>query len=476
MSNENDDLRLRLRKSFNRGEAPELSAGLVVGAAGRPTPRLANPARTLRIAGAAGVAIAAVTVGALVLGPSMTRAPLFTAASPASASALGSSDANSSDAKMMAIWAEYQYSASSSLSTEGGSGPVYQLVLDAADPKARTAELARVFGIDEVVTKADYADSVYPTWVVGPQDGSNVNLTYSAYGTGDWWFNDPTVASVYLCDPSVTSVDAASQGCTLPSEAPANRAPTGDAARSAAKALFASTGYKSTAADIEITSGIDGTSASAYLTVEGIKTGLSWGAYWVNTGELSYAYGHSVRPEARGTFSTVSPTDAVQRLADYRWYGSAGPEYQGGAMMFATKGAGDDGPATVNGSSGSTDAGTQPAIPPTDDLNAPVATPTGGATDTPTDGATVTPTDGATDGSIDPSTPVPDESLPPVEVEPTPAVVEVTVDKAVATLLLMWDANGNAWLVPGYAMQMPEGWWSAVVGLVDGVIALPERM
>ncbi len=52
----------------------------------------------------------------------------------------------------------------------------------------------------------------------------------------------------------------------------------------------------------------------------------------------------------------------------------------------------------------------------------------------------------------------------------------MTVDNAAATLVLMWDADGNAWLVPGYAMQMPEGWWTAVVSLVDGVIALPEPL
>ena len=50
----------------------------------------------------------------------------------------------------------------------------------------------------------------------------------------------------------------------------------------------------------------------------------------------------------------------------------------------------------------------------------------------------------------------------------------MTVEKAEATLLLLWDAEGNAWLVPGYAMQQPEGWWNAVVSLVEGVIALPE--
>lgn len=453
MTDNHDELRQRLRRSLDHGSAPELSAEIVGGAAGRPTPHLTNPARTLRIAGAAGVAVAAVTVGALVVGPGMTHAPLFTAAAaPSGEAALGSRDAVSSDAKMMAIWAEYRYFAGSSLSRDGGSGPVYQLVLDFADPTARAAELARVLGVEGAVGKADFADPAYPTWVVGPQDGSDSSLTLSAFGTGDWWFNDPTVTSVYVCDPSATSVDAAEQGCTLPSEAPATRAPSGEEARSLAKALFASTGYAVAANDIEITSGSDGTSASAYLTVDGVKTGLGWSAYWTNTGGLAYAYGHSVHPEARGTFNTVSPTDAVQRLSDYRWYGAAGPDYQGGAMMFAKGSAVEDAPGNVDGSGGAEDSGTGPEAPPAVDPTPP------------------------TDVPAEPSMPAPDETLPPVDIQPTPDVVEVTVDKAAATLLLMWDANGNAWLVPGYAMQMPEGWWSAVVSLVDGVIALPEQM
>ena len=455
MSNNNDDLGRRLRNSLDRGVAPELSTDLVSGAADRPTPRLANPAKTFRIAGAAGIAVAAVTVGALVIGPSMSRPPLFTAAASAEASALGASGAMAEDAKMM-MWVEYRYTAGPSLSTAGGSGPVYQLVRDSTDPEARTAELADVLGVDGDVTKADFSDAAYPTWVVGPQDGSGVNLTFSAYGTGDWWFNDPDAASVYVCDASVTSVDAESYGCILPSEAPANMAPTGEKARALAKVLFASTGYNAAADDIEITSSLDGTNATAYLTVDGIKTGLGWGAYWSNTGELSYAFGHSVHPEARGTFDTVSPTDAVKRLTDYRWYGSPGPEYQGGAMMFAKGGVQDDAPFASEEPGEVSEPGSEPAIPPTVDPNAPVDSPT------------VEP--------VDPETPAPDEVMPPIEIiEPTPEVVDVKVDNATATLLLMWDADGNAWLVPGYAMQMPEGWWNSIVSLVDGVIALPKQ-
>jgi hypothetical protein len=463
MSNDHDELRQRLRSSLNHGVAPDLSPDVVSGAARHPAPRLTNPARTLRIAGASGLAIAAVAVGALVLGPGVVPAPLFTAAdgSPDAAS-LGASDAMTSDSRLM-IWVERHYTADASLSTAGGSGPVYQLVLNASDPETRTAELAQALGVDGAVTTAEYSDPAYPTWVVGSQDGSGVNLNYGAFGTGDWWFNDPTVASFYLCDPSVTTVDAERQGCVLPSEAPANQAPTGDTARALAKALFASTGYAASAADIEINSSIDGTSASAYLTIDGVKTGLGWGAYWTNTGDLAYAFGHSVKPEVRGTFNTVSPTDAVKRLDDYRWYGAAGPDYQGGAIMYATGGPVDDGIARVEGPVGTSGSDAEPGVgsesQPTDEPSVPPV-------DEPTDTATVEP--------VDPSTPAPEETLPPIEVDPKPEVVEITVDNATATLVLMWDADGNAWLVPGYAMEMPEGWWSAVVSLVDGVIALPD--
>ena len=446
MSN-NDDLRNRLRSSLDRGVAPELSTELVSGAASRRAPHLSSPARTLRIAGSAGVLVAAVTVGALVLAPTMTRAPLFTAAGASpEASALGSSEAMSSDMKI-GYWVEYHYTASASLSTAGGSGAVYQLVLDTSDPEALTAELAATLGVDGAVAPAEYADTAYPTWVVGAQDGTAPNLTFGAYGTGEWWVSDPTVVSVYICDPTVAVADAAEYGCVLPSEAPANLAPTGDAARSLALALFASTGYDANAADIEITSDAYGTSANTYLTVGGVKTGLNWSAYWTNTGELSYAYGHSVRAESRGTFDTVSPVDAVQRLSDYRWYGSPGPEYQGGAMLFAAKDS----------------IAVDPVGPVTDETSEPVDPSGEPSTELPIDPTTPTPA------------PAPDETLPPIEVEPTPEVIEVTVDNATATLLIMWDADGNAWLVPGYAMQMQEGWWNSVVSLVDGVIALPEQ-
>ncbi len=60
---------------------------------------------------------------------------------------------------------------------------------------------------------------------------------------------------------------------------------------------------------------------------------------------------------------------------------------------------------------------------------------------------------------------------------PTPETVTVTLEHAESTLLMLWDVDGNAWLVPGYAFENPDGsFWTTIVSLVEGVIALPEPM
>ena len=476
MTNNHDDLSNRLRRGLDHGQAPDLSLELVTGASARPQPRLANRANAFQIAGGAGLAIAAITVGALVIVPSLTpRAPLFTASSAGSAAnALGSQEASSSDLKI-GWWRDYRYTAAASLSTEGGSGQVYRLVLDGTDPAARTASLAATLGVDGTPTESEFSDAAYPTWVVGPQDGTDTNVSYGAYGTGDWWFNDPAAASFYVCDASVIAEDAALYGCVLPADAPANLAPTGDEARSLAAALFASTGYAVDAADIEIISEDWGTTATAYLSVDGARTALGWGANWSNTGGLSYAFGHSVKVESSGTFGTVSPADAVDRLADGRWYGSAGPDFQGGAIAFSSDLARNGVSAGAGAGVATKDAtgDVTELVDPSDPVDP--STPTDNSVD-PTAPETPAPSD-PTDTPVGPSEPTaPAEPLPPIQVEPTPQIVNVTIDNATPTLLLLWDVDGNAWLVPGYAMQGEEGWWNAVVSLVDGVITLPEPM
>jgi hypothetical protein len=55
-------------------------------------------------------------------------------------------------------------------------------------------------------------------------------------------------------------------------------------------------------------------------------------------------------------------------------------------------------------------------------------------------------------------------------------VITLTVESSEEAPLLVWDASGTAWLVPGYIMRHGREPWnaSAVISLEDGVIQLPE--
>jgi hypothetical protein len=55
-------------------------------------------------------------------------------------------------------------------------------------------------------------------------------------------------------------------------------------------------------------------------------------------------------------------------------------------------------------------------------------------------------------------------------------VQTITINESKDVLLLVWDANGKAWLVPGVALTGTDSWWQTVISLVEGVIQLPEPM
>lgn len=486
MSNNNDDLSARLRRSLDaRGLAPELSPDLVSGASDRTAPRLANPARRLQVAGGATLAIAAVAVGALVITPTFQQqGPLFAAAG--SSSGASAMSAESADSKMMAgAWINYEYVPGDSLSTDGGRGSVYELTRSGS-AEARAATIAKAFDLDGSPAKTSYFDKDYPSYIVGPEDGSAPSVSVTWSGTGNWYFNNPSAYPAPTCEAipiegdGGTGGDAGGDGDStelidpkLNVEEPFceyvepkledSLAPREDEARSLAKQLFEATGMDVAAGDIRVTVDAWQTTATANLEVDGVKTALDWSVVWAPSGEISWAYGHSITAVDRGEFGTVSPASAVDRLADWRWSGQAGPDFQGGMNILAM-----DSARTMEAEAGATDP--DPVSP-----------------DTPVSTEPATPTE---EPSVDPGVepepvPLPDPSVEPlpeptVEPEPVPLpepeTVVVTVDSAEATLLLMWDMDGNAWLVPGYAVQHPDGWYNAVVSLEEGVIELPEPM
>ena len=117
--------------------------------------------------------------------------------------------------------------------------------------------------------------------------------------------------------------------------------------------------------------------------------------------------------EPVGTFDTISAVQAVQRLDDWRWFGSP-------ATSFYEKYS-------------------------------------GAATDSTTRNEQVT-EPGFVDG----------------EEQPVPETVTLTIVSSEEVLVSIWDAAGDVWLVPGIILVNDQGWWNSVISLIEGVIALPE--
>jgi len=473
MSEPTDDLTDRLRRSAasTNAPAPALSPELVATASSRRAPRLVNHGRTTRFASASLAAVAAVAVGSLVIvNPFAPREPLFTAAAAGSASGEDKLSAMSDEARI-ALWIDYTYVAGEGLGTDGGSGGVYQLQR-IGSPEQVLADVAERFGVEGEPGQTSYFDPAWPSYVIGPEDGSAPSITVTWSGTGNWWYNNPAAYPEPVCELVSYETENGTEEfeeCTQP-EIPASEslAPSEAEARDQAADIFGSLGLDVEPGDVRVMADSWGTTATANLTVDGVGTAIDYSVSWTPLGEVAWAYGHSIEVINRGTFDTVSPTAAVDRLADWRWFGAAGPDYQGGMSILAA----DSGLARdAVGTSGAPDASV--SSPVSGEESVP-----GGSTE-PSPGEPVQPTD-PTEPGVEPIVEPTDPGLEPIVDPPTepaplpePEQVTVTVDKAEATLLLMWDADGNAWLVPGFAMQNPEGFWNTIVSLIDGIIELP---
>ena len=318
----------------------------------------------------------------------------------------------SSDAKMM-MWVEYEYVAGPGLSDAAGSDQVYKLNLNGS-PEALVEKLAARFGVEGKLSKETYDEGKTYNYFFGNK-AKPENASVSVYwtGTGSWYFGDYSKFS---------------EKVNLPTKA---------SALATASEIFADTGLVVAEDAITVTSGDWGMVAQASLQVGGEDTALEWMVNWAPNGEIIGVSGHSVTVEAKGTYGTISAKDSVKRLGDWRYGGSAASSYYGGGMDMMYRGG-----SVV--SSDVSESGSEPSVEPTEE-------PTVEPTPEPTEEPTVEPTP-----------------------EPTPEKVVMKLVSSKKTHLLIWDAKGGAWLVPGYMLKNSDGWYNSVISLVDGIIALPK--
>jgi hypothetical protein len=317
----------------------------------------------------------------------------------------------SEDKMMIMPFTTYSYKAGAGLSSDTGSGQVYKLSRT-GDPESVLAKIAEVFGVQGSLKKyPDFSDQ-NPGYFFSesndPWGYDDLNPTVSLWwsGTGSWNYYNPgdVTRSSSSCEEPDADGICPEWTEVLPTP---ELLPTRADAIAKALEIFSATGLSVTESDLRIDYSEWGVYISAAMSVEGQPTSIEWYIGWSSTGEISFAGGHSVVAETVGTFDTISAVQAVERIDDWRWFGSA-------ATSFYEKYQGNFGDISVR-----------------------------------------------TDETIDPGL-------------TEPEVVTLTIVSAERTLVSIWDAAGDVWLVPGLIMVNDQGWFNSVISVVDGVIALPE--
>jgi hypothetical protein len=330
--------------------------------------------------------------------------------------------------KMMMPFVNFEYLAGPNLSSETGSGQVFKLVRQST-PEEVLAKVAAVFGVEGTIKKyPDFAET-NPGYFFGQSDepwgydGKNPVISLWWSGTASWNYSNPIAYPESKCEET-----DANGNCTAYTEfqPTPELLPTKEQATAKALEVFNATGLSVAESEIRVDSSEWGVSASASMSIDGQPTNVEWYIGWSSTGVISYAGGHSVAAEAMGTFDTISALSAVDRLADWRWSGSpSGIFYQ----RFQPPMVAEAAPYIKSGEATSDSGSADSSI------------------------------------AIDP--------IPGEQIEPETVIL--TIVESESALLSVWDANGEVWLVPGYILINDQGWFGAVIALIEGVIELPKE-
>ena len=342
---------------------------------------------------------------------------------PASSMGLGG-DARTSDKMMWFNPFIYEYVAGSALSAEGSSDRVYKLELE-GDPDVLLAKLMRVFRVQGVTNQTiDLGSSGYQMLTAGSQDGTGKSINISWIGSGSWWYYDPSAYPQAECIEKAENESGESYCSNYREQKPTPElVPTKAEATAEAIRIFKSIGFNVAAADMRVQTDAWGAWASASMQLNGEDTPIEYSVSWSSNGKLSSVSGHSAKFVDKGEFKTISAKKAVERLSDWRYSGSI-------ASSAYDKYFSQNSQVMPLGSPNTKDS-----------------------------------------GESDVST----EELPAVEPDPTPSTVIVEITKAVKTHVMIWDAAGNSWLVPGYIFIADGNYITPVFSLEDGVVALPPK-
>ena len=441
--NENDELNHRLAKAdpANERRAPELSEELITRAIAKESKLslrsrfelLGQNARRLAL-GAAMSGSAAVVALALVV--TAQPQPLLQLAAQGSRNneSVASQSSLSSD-KMWIPYADFEFVAGPNLTGDTGRGEVYKLARQST-PEAVLARVAAIFDVQGKIKKYPDFGEGNPGYFFGQSDdpwgydGKNPVISLWWSGTASWNYSNPMSYPESTCER--TDDDGNCNEWTEFQPTP-ELLPTREEAIAKALEVFNGTGLDVSADQIRVDASDWGVSAYASLYVGGQPTNVEWYIGWSSTGEISYAGGHSVVAQSMGSFDTISQVAAVKRLSDWRWSGApASIFYSRFQPTFASVEPAPYRDNTESDFSGGTSSGSSGSV------DEPIAT-----------------------------EPMPGEDY-------IPETLTLTILEVENALLSVWDTNGEVWLVPGYIMINDQGWFGAIISLIEGVIALPK--
>lgn len=329
---------------------------------------------------------------------------------------LGDSRAMTSDKMMWINPITYNYVAGSELSDQGSSARVYKVEL-AGDPDVLLARLMRVFDVNGITNQTiDVGpDSKgYQMLTAGSQDGTSKSINISWIGSGSWWYSNPSAYPQAECIEFTTPEEGDAYCSNYREQKPTPElVPSKAEATAEAVRIFKSIGFNVDPADIRVSSDVWGAWASAAMQLNGEDTPIEYSISWSSIGKLASVSGHSAKFVDKGDFKTISAKKAVERLSDWRFSGSISSSAYDKYFSQSTQ-------------------------------VMPLGTPEPGTKDL---------------------------SLP----EPTPTTVVVELNKAIKTHVMIWDASGETWLVPGYIFIGDGSYINPVFSLEDGVVALPPK-
>lgn len=415
MEKDFEDIQKRLRAADANGY--DLDEALLEKAPTAPKKRIPNPrAGRFGLTAVAGIA----SIGLLTTGVANNPdQPLITLANDQHSA--GESMESSIASDSLPAWINpYEYKAGPELSDSIGAGDVYELVIE-GNPRDRLQEFAAIFGESGSVELEEWSTDYFPSYRL-ETDSAYLSLYWHGSGMINYsskrnWLSE----ECYLMEDDLLENEVSSRGECQP--LPTVPMPAAETLAAEAFELISSAGYQGQLKDIQVERYEWGASAFASTFVNAEQTAIEWYVGWDQTGQVANVSGHLAQPVLRGSYPTISPRSAVERIAEGYWFGAAPRSFYDYAILETDASVLDE--SMTSNSEGTVDA----------------------------------------EDSL---------SVMPVEPDWDLEVVELRVNSHREAMLLIEDSQGQGWLVPGYLLETDRDWFEAVVSLEEGVIQPPE--